>query len=60
MSCKLGDVSRKRRLRGDTRALWYAVHRSTRFSRRLMAVNWIEQKVETVWEVHHVDHRIHR
>jgi hypothetical protein len=60
MSCKFGDVSRKRRLRGDTRALWYAVHRTVRFSRRLMAGHWVEQKVEGVWEVHHVDNRVHR
>jgi hypothetical protein len=42
MKCKIGDVSRKRRLRGDTRALWYAMHRTTRFSRRFLATEWLE------------------
>jgi hypothetical protein len=49
MRRKIGDVSRKRRLRGDTRAHWYAVHRTTRFSRRLMTTFWIEQnKAEAI------------
>jgi hypothetical protein len=43
MKRKIGDVSRKRRLRGDTRAHWYAVYRTTRFSRRLMTADWFEQ-----------------
>jgi len=40
MKRKVGDVSRKRRLRGDSRAQWYAVHRMARFSRRLMTTSW--------------------
>src|SRR5262245_6246887 len=34
MKRRIGDCSRKRRLRGDSRAEWYAIHRAARFSRR--------------------------
>jgi hypothetical protein len=53
MKRKIGDVSRKRRLRGDPRALWYAVHRTARFSRRLMTATWHEQRKPEVQVMAH-------
>ncbi len=44
MKRRIGDCSRKRRLRGDSRAQWYAIHRAARFSHRLMTASWLEQK----------------
>ena len=48
MKRKMGDVSRKRRLRGDTRALWYAAQRTSRFSRRILMADLPERKKAVV------------
>ena len=44
MKLKMGDVSRKRRLRGDTRAPRYAAQRTARFSRRILMAELPERK----------------
>jgi len=44
MKRRMGDVSRRRRLRGDTRALWYAAQRTARFSRRILMAELPERK----------------
>jgi hypothetical protein len=44
MKRKMGDVCRKRRLRGDARALWYAAQRAFRFSRRILMAEMPERK----------------
>ena len=48
MKRKMGDVSRKRRLRGDSRALWYAAQRTARFSRRILMGDFLERKKAVV------------